>query len=110
MPLMSHAYQCSVGFLLDGGITRADKTRLTIIEFRERQKRERREKEEKTRQTISRLVLEDKTELERADILWEASSVSGLEVHRRDLDFNGWIFCCLGFSEAGRHSSSAGQY
>ncbi|KAF3510541.1 hypothetical protein F2Q69_00001431 [Brassica cretica] len=32
-----------------------------------------------------------------------------LEVHRRDLDFNGWIFCYLGFSEAGRHSSSAGQ-
>ncbi|KAF3514942.1 hypothetical protein F2Q69_00008810 [Brassica cretica] len=44
-----------------------------------------------------------------ADILWEASSVSGLEIHRRDLDFNGWIFGCLGFSEAGRHSSSAGQ-
>ncbi|KAF3540566.1 hypothetical protein F2Q69_00025038 [Brassica cretica] len=39
----------------------------------------------------------------------EASSVSGLEVHRRDLDFNGWIFCCLGFLEAGRHSSSAEQ-
>ena len=58
---------------------------------------------------FSRLVLEDQTELDRADILWEASSVSGLEVHRRDLDFNGWIFCCLGFSEAGRHSSSAGQ-
>uniref|UniRef100_A0A0D3B8Y5 Retrovirus-related Pol polyprotein from transposon TNT 1-94 n=1 Tax=Brassica oleracea var. oleracea TaxID=109376 RepID=A0A0D3B8Y5_BRAOL len=38
-----------------------------------------------------------------------ASSVSGLEVHRRDLDFNGWIFCCLGFLEAGRHSSSAEQ-
>ncbi|KAF3535400.1 hypothetical protein F2Q69_00023346 [Brassica cretica] len=51
----------------------------------------------------------DQTELDRADILWEASSVSGLEIHRRDLDFNGWIFCCLGFSEAGRHSSSAGQ-
>ncbi|KAF3563461.1 hypothetical protein DY000_02018635 [Brassica cretica] len=90
-------------------ITRADKIRLTIIEFRERQKRERREKEEKTRQAISRLVLENKTELERAAILWKASSVSGLEVHRRDLDFNSWIFCCLGFSEAGCHSSSAGQ-
>uniref|UniRef100_A0A0D3AU96 ADP-ribosyl cyclase/cyclic ADP-ribose hydrolase n=1 Tax=Brassica oleracea var. oleracea TaxID=109376 RepID=A0A0D3AU96_BRAOL len=76
---------------------------------RERQKRERREKEEKTRQAISRLVLEDQTELDRANILWEASSVSGLEIHQRDLDFNGWIFCCLGFSEAGRHSSSAGQ-
>ena len=58
---------------------------------------------------ISRLVLEDQTELDRADILWEASSVSGLEVHRRDLVFNGWIFCCLGFLEAGRHSSSAEQ-
>uniref|UniRef100_A0A0D3D7V7 HSF-type DNA-binding domain-containing protein n=1 Tax=Brassica oleracea var. oleracea TaxID=109376 RepID=A0A0D3D7V7_BRAOL len=83
--------------------------RLTIIEFREKQKRERREKEEKTRQAISRLVLEDQTELDLADIFWEASSVSGLEIHRRDLDFNGWIFCCLVFSEAGRHSSSAGQ-
>ncbi|KAF3589203.1 hypothetical protein F2Q69_00029679 [Brassica cretica] len=38
-----------------------------------------------------------------------ASSVSGLEVHRRDLVFNGWIFCCLGFLETGRHSSSAEQ-
>ncbi|KAF2574846.1 hypothetical protein F2Q70_00001524 [Brassica cretica] len=27
----------------------------------------------------------------------------------RDLYFNGWIFCCLGFGKAGRHSSSAGQ-
>ena len=59
---------------------------------------------------ISRLVLEDQTELDRADILWEAASVSGLEVHRRDLDFNGWIFCCLGFREAGRHSSSGEQF
>ena len=58
---------------------------------------------------ISRLDLEGQTDPDRADILWEASSVSGLEIHRRDLDFNGWIFCCLGFSEAGRHSSSAGQ-
>uniref|UniRef100_A0A0D3D2X4 Uncharacterized protein n=1 Tax=Brassica oleracea var. oleracea TaxID=109376 RepID=A0A0D3D2X4_BRAOL len=37
------------------------------------------------------------------------SSIYGLEVHRRDLDFNGWIFCCLGFLEVGRHSSSAEQ-
>ncbi|CAF1709048.1 unnamed protein product [Brassica oleracea var. botrytis] len=44
---------------------------------------------------------------DRVDILWKASSVSELKVHRRDLDFNGWIFCCRGFSEAGRHSSSA---
>ncbi|KAF3590856.1 hypothetical protein DY000_02021280 [Brassica cretica] len=51
--------------------------------------------------------LEGQTDPDRADILWEASSVSELKVHRRDLDFNGWIFCCLGFSEAGRHSSSA---
>ncbi|KAF3596633.1 hypothetical protein DY000_02020269 [Brassica cretica] len=35
-----------------------------------------------------------------ADILWEAFSVSGLKVNRINLDFNGWIFCCLGFSEA----------
>ncbi|KAF3499362.1 hypothetical protein F2Q69_00039752 [Brassica cretica] len=76
---------------------------------KERQKRERREKEEKTRQAISRLVLEDQTEFDRADILWEAYSVSGLEIHRRDLDFNGWIFCCRSFSEAGRHSSSTEQ-
>ncbi|KAF2605411.1 hypothetical protein F2Q70_00026801 [Brassica cretica] len=75
----------------------------------ERQKRERKEKEEKTRQAISRLVLEDQTELDRADILWETSPVSGLEIHRRDLDFNGWIFCCLGFRKSGRHSSSAVQ-
>ncbi|KAF2536565.1 hypothetical protein F2Q68_00022465 [Brassica cretica] len=33
----------------------------------------------------------------------------GLEIHQRDLYFNGWIFCCLGFGKAGRHSSSAGQ-
>ncbi|KAF2594290.1 hypothetical protein F2Q70_00042737 [Brassica cretica] len=51
--------------------------------------------------------LEGQTDPDRADILWEASSISGLKVHRKDLDFNGWIFCCLGFSEAGRHSSSA---
>ena len=58
---------------------------------------------------ISRLDLEGQTDPDRADILWEASSVSDLEIHQRDLDFNGWIFCCLVFSEAGRHSSSAGQ-
>ena len=77
-----------------------------------RNKRERKEKKrekEKTRKVISRLDLEGQTDPDRADILWEASSVSGLEVHRRDLDFNGWIFCCLGFLEAGRHSSSAEQ-
>ena len=53
--------------------------------------------------------LEGQMDPDRADILWKASSVSVLKVHRRDLDFNGWIFCCQGFSEAARHSSSAGQ-
>ncbi|KAF2602122.1 hypothetical protein F2Q70_00028081 [Brassica cretica] len=51
--------------------------------------------------------LEGQTDPDQADIFWEASSVSGLKFHQRDLDFNGWIFCCLGFSEVGRHSSSA---
>lgn len=50
--------------------------------------------------------LEGQTDPDRTDILWEVSSVSGLKVHRRDLDSNGWIFCCLDFREAGRHSSS----
>ncbi|KAF3545231.1 hypothetical protein DY000_02004928 [Brassica cretica] len=51
--------------------------------------------------------LEGQTDPDQADILWEASSVNGLKVHQRDLDFNGWIFCCMGFSEADRHSSLA---
>ncbi|KAF3589142.1 hypothetical protein F2Q69_00029774 [Brassica cretica] len=78
-----------------------------LLETRERKEKKR--EKGKTRKVISRLDLEGQTDPDRADILWEASSVSGLEIHRRDLDFNGWIFCCLGFLEAGRHSSSAEQ-
>ena len=71
-----------------------------------RQKREN-DRRRQIRLGLSRQNLECQTDPDRADILWEASSVSGLKVHRRDLDSNGWIFCCLGFGEAGRHSSSA---
>ena len=72
-------------------------------------KRQKREKREGGRISSGfvKADLEGQTDPDRADILWEASSVSGLKVHRRDLYFNGWIFCCLGFSEASRHSSSA---
>uniref|UniRef100_A0A0D3B8Q6 Uncharacterized protein n=1 Tax=Brassica oleracea var. oleracea TaxID=109376 RepID=A0A0D3B8Q6_BRAOL len=110
----------TVGSLLDGenqvGMRHNNNShdplhcRLTIIEFRERDKRE---KEERRRRKLVRLFQDWFWRIKRNLIglifLWEASSVSGLEIHRRDLDFNGWIFCCLGFSEAGRHSSSAGQ-
>lgn len=78
-------------------------------EYSRRLLTQKREKERR-RQISSGFVkagLEGQTDPDRADILWEASSVSGLKVHRRDLDSNGWIFCCLGFGEAGRHSSSA---
>ena len=78
--------------------------RLTRI--KQRQKREKREGG-RISSGFVKADLEGQTDLDQADILWKASSVSGLKVHRRDLDFNGWIFCCLGFSEAGRHSSSA---
>ncbi|KAF2588802.1 hypothetical protein F2Q70_00039228 [Brassica cretica] len=74
---------------------------LTIIEFRERDKRE---KEERRRRKHVRLFQDWFLRIKRVDSL-----VNGLEVHRRDSDFNGWIFCCLGFSEAGRHNSSVGQ-
>ncbi|CAN7056745.1 unnamed protein product [Brassica oleracea var. botrytis] len=72
-------------------------------------KRQKREKREECRisSEFVKADLEGQTDPDRADILWEASSVSRLKVHRRDLDFNGWNLCCLGFSEAGRHSSSA---
>lgn len=76
---------------------------------REKQKERKRREREANSSEFSRLDLEGQTDSDRVDILWEASSVSGLEVHRRDLDFNGWIFCCLGFLEAGRHSSSTEQ-
>lgn len=86
-----------------------DITQVKKEEYSRRLLRQKREKERR-RQNSSGFVkagLEGQTDPDRADILWEASSVSGLKVHRRDLDSNGWIFCCLGFSEAGRHSSSA---
>lgn len=52
-------------------------------------------------------VLEDQTDHVLADILWKVSSLNGLEFHREDLDFDGWIFCYLDFSKASRHSSLA---
>lgn len=87
----------------------ADITQEKKEEYSRRLLRQKREKERRRqiRLGLSRQSLEGQTDPDRADILWEASSVSGLKVHRRDLDSNGWIFCCLGFGEAGRHSSSA---
>uniref|UniRef100_A0A0D3BTF5 3-oxoacyl-[acyl-carrier-protein] reductase n=1 Tax=Brassica oleracea var. oleracea TaxID=109376 RepID=A0A0D3BTF5_BRAOL len=92
-----------------GGVVSMECGSLYSLTKETRERKEKKREKEKTRKVISRLDLEGQTDPDRADILWEASKVSGLEVHRRDLDFNGWIFCCLGFLEAGRHSSSAEQ-
>lgn len=55
---------------------------------------------------LSKYGLEDLMDPNRADILEEASKLSTLEVHRRDLSFNGWIFWYLGFSEVDCYNSS----